>query len=172
MTILSSLFEYINSPELQAALLPAKIVMGSVGIFFVIAVIVLISKTSWIYFAYIYDLHEYNRFKPYGLPATAKHLKAAIYALDNGTFEERKKAIVELDTLLGTALERIGFAGKDTEDRLNKMSPTSFQDIEELKQAHHIRKAIEENPEYVLPYEEAERLVGVYRKAFASLDLS
>ena len=139
MTILPSLFEYINSPELQAALLPAKIVLGSVGIFFVVAV---------------------------------KHLKAAIYALDNGTFEERKKAIVELDALLGTALERIGFAGKDTEDRLNKMSSTSFRDIEELKQAHQIRKAIEENAEYVLPYEEAERLVGVYRKAFASLDLS
>lgn len=172
MTSLSALLEYINSPELQALLLPAKIVLGSAGIFFVVAVVILISKTGWLHLAYILDWHEYNRFKPYGLPSTSQHVKAAIHALDNGTFEERKQAIVELDTILGTAIERIGFLGATTEERLNKMSSSTFHDMEELKQAHQIRKAIETNPEYVLPYEEAERLVKVYQRAFSSLDLS
>lgn len=172
MTFLSSLFEYITSPELQTLLLPAKIVLGSVGIFFVIAVIILISKTGWLHLAYILDWHAYNKFKPYGLPETSKHVKAAINALDNGTFEERKQAIVDLDTLFGTALERIGFLGSTTQERLNKMSSSTFPDIEELKQAHLTRKAIESNAEYVLPYEEAERLVKVYQRAFSSLDLS
>lgn len=172
MTFLDSLFEYINSPELQTFLLPAKIVLGSAGIFFVIAVVILISKTGWLKFAYLIDWYEHNTFKPYGLPATSQHVKAAINALDNGTFDERKQAIIELDTILGTVLERIGFLGENTEERLNKMYSLTFPDIEELKQAHQIRKAIEANPEYVLPYEEAERLVKVYQKAFSSLDLS
>ena len=161
----------INSPEFHESIFLAKLIFGAVGILFVVFTFFLVWRTSWIKFAYLFDLAEILSFRPYGLGKMTRAWKRVRARLETENEAEYKLAVLGADSLLGETLKRMGFTGDTVEEQLNKVRPTVIPNVEDLKAAHRIRNNIVHDPDYRLTYTEARRVIDIYEKAFGGLDL-
>ncbi len=82
-----------------------------------------------------------------------------------------KLAVVEANNILNGALRAAGYQGKNLGERLSKIVPVEFCNIEEVKRAHEIKKRIDSEPDFSLTHGEAKMLVDIYKKALQDLNL-
>ncbi|MBI2574140.1 MAG: hypothetical protein HYV78_01995 [Candidatus Wildermuthbacteria bacterium] len=164
-------FSQINSPAFQDFLFPFKIILGSIGIFFLVAIIVLIRKTSWIYFAYIWDWKEYLSFKPYGVEKITLQWEKATERMKSEYSDDYKLAIAQADLILKETLDKLGVAGDSVIEKLQKVSPHIISNTDELIEVQQIVDNVVHDPGYMLRREEAERVMKVFERTFDNLDL-
>lgn len=164
-------FSQINSPAFQDFLLPFKIIFGSIGIFFLIAIFILIRKTSWIYFAYLWDWKEYLTFRPYGVDKIAEQWKKIQERMKSEYSDDYKLAITEADSILKNTLNKLGAPGDSVVEKLQKVSPHVISNTEELISVQQVVDNVVHDPGYVLYRQEAERVIKVFERTFDGLDL-
>ncbi len=94
-------------------------------------------------------------------------------AIENYLEEDRpglwRKAIINADEILSEVVARMGYLGKNLDERLETVSPANpaeFPSMLEAWRAHQVRKFVEEDKDYVPTREVAERTIAIYRNIF------
>ncbi|MFA5872112.1 MAG: hypothetical protein WC858_05355 [Parcubacteria group bacterium] len=91
--------------------------------------------------------------------------------LELGSVASGKVAIIESDRLLGEILEKMGYAGKDTDERIKAVKPGLILGIEDAAKSHEIFKKIIQDPSYEISLEEIRSVMDAYERVFNGLEL-
>lgn len=79
-------------------------------------------------------------------------------------------AIIQADKILDELMTRMGYHGRNLEERLANVNPRlypeQFPSMAEAYKAHQVRAFIEEDPNYMVSREVAEKTIGIYRNIF------
>jgi hypothetical protein len=79
-----------------------------------------------------------------------------------------KQAIIEADTILEEMLEKMGYKGDSIGDKLKQVEKSDFVTLNEAWEAHKVRNRIAHSgSNFTLSKDEAERVIGMYRKVFS-----
>jgi len=62
--------------------------------------------------------------------------------LDSGRESQYKIAIIEMDDLINELLGKLGYAGENMAERLEKIAPGEIEHKEQLREAHELRNQI------------------------------
>jgi hypothetical protein len=82
-----------------------------------------------------------------------------------------KIAMIEADQMFGETLEKIGYKGKDTGERMTEVKSGQLIGLEEAKYAHEVFKKIVRNSGHEVSLEEIKTALGGYEKVFRGLEL-
>jgi hypothetical protein len=91
--------------------------------------------------------------------------------LELGSVASGKIAIIESDKLLGEILEKMGYAGKDTDERIKIVKPGLIIGIEDAAKSHEIFKKIIQDPSHEISIEEIKSVMDAYERVFNGLEL-
>lgn len=152
-------------------LLVMKIVFSVVAIFFVVSIIFLLKRTTWLRFRYLEDFAEVTTNMPFGVKKTFKQWERVVKRLEKGKESEYRMAIVEADALLRETLEKMGYKGQTIKDLLDQVDSKTLPNIEKIRGAHDFRNTIVHDPSYELSLEEARKVMGVYEQTFRDLQM-
>ncbi|MFA6193993.1 MAG: hypothetical protein WC726_03985 [Parcubacteria group bacterium] len=82
-----------------------------------------------------------------------------------------KIAVIEADQMFGETLEKIGYKGKDTGERMAEVKPGQLIGLEEAKYAHEVFKKIVHNSSHEIDVAEIQVAIEGYEKVFRGLEL-
>ena len=82
-----------------------------------------------------------------------------------------KIAMIEADQMFGETLEKIGYKGRDTGERMAEVKSGQLIGLEEAKYAHDIFKKVVRNSGDDISMEEIQIALGGYEKVFRGLEL-
>lgn len=91
--------------------------------------------------------------------------------LRTGNPSQYKAAVLETDTLAEEMLSGIGFEGSNMGERLSAVREGQIVALGDLRAGHATRNRIIQDPAFALSREEAEAVLGRYRKFFEELEL-
>lgn len=168
---LLELLSVINNPGLQSTLTPFRWIFGILGILLALFSVLVIWRTMWLKFAFLFDFTEFFTFRPYGLRRMASKWQKIQMRLESANEAEYKLAVVEADGMLSDILMRMGFRGETLGDRLKTLSTAILANLADVERAHEIRNSVAHNPDYRLTLQEAQRTLAIYETAFTNLDL-
>lgn len=160
---------YLNSGELQKTLVPLKIAIILLLALCLFLITYFIFKTSYVKLLFLQDLFEIVTYRPYGLKKVEKQWKKIIKRLESGKEAEYKLAVIEADSMMDSILKKMGYSGKNLEDRLKQLTEASIHNLSELSDAHKIRDNIVHDPDYRLSLENAEKTLAIYEEAFKNI---
>lgn len=169
--LIQTFLERLVSPELQKPLLIIKIVLGGLGIFFLGFIILIVHRTSWVRFAFVWDILEFLTFRPYGLRRMTQKWRKIKERMESPNESEWKLVLIEADSMLDESLKRMGFRGEGMDDRIKTIAPTIVSNIQDVMEAHQVRNNIVHDPDYRLTLDKARKAFDAYEKAFRELDL-
>ena len=84
--------------------------------------------------------------------------------LKSNNESEHKVAIIEADNLIDDLIEKLGYAGKNLSERLDKISPGQLEYVEEIRKAHETRNKIIHEENFQISREEAKKTLDLYEK--------
>jgi hypothetical protein len=88
-----------------------------------------------------------------------------------GNISNAKIAIIEADQMFGETLEKIGYKGKDTGEKIAAVKPGQLIGLEEVIQSHDIFKKVVRNSGHEIDVEEIQEALAGYEKVFRGLEL-
>ncbi len=162
---------YLTPLKLPGFLFIPKIVLGSLGIFFLIFIVFALIKSSYLRYLLWYDVKEFLTYRAFGVRKFTKQWEALVLRLEAGSQEEYKLALIEADNLLDEAMRRVGYAGQSLSEKLAKLSPVMLSNVKEAEEVHQMRDTIVHDPNFVLTLDQARKAMAVYEKSFQDLDL-
>lgn len=81
-----------------------------------------------------------------------------------------RRAILEADSLLEEIIEKVGYEGKTFGERLSRIHPAQFQNLDGLWEAHKVRNRIaHESGHYSLSKEQTDLVLALFQKALKEL---
>ena len=160
---------FIMAPQVEGWLLILKISFIAFSLGLIVFMIFLLVKSSWLKFLILYDTAEFMSFRPYGVKRLEKRWGKITVRLDTGLESEYKIAIIEADSMMDDTLKRMGYGGESLGERLEKLTPATLPNIENIRQVHQIRNNIIHDPDYKLSLDDAKNLLEVYERAFREL---
>lgn len=89
----------------------------------------------------------------------------------SGDMAKAKIAMIEADQMFSETLEKIGYKGKDTAEKIALVKPGQMIGLEEAKQAHEVFKKVVRNAKYEVDISEIQTALGGYEKVFRGLEL-
>jgi hypothetical protein len=160
----------INSPEIQAKLLPLKIIFGGIGLFFFGMIIFLSIRATWTMFMW-FDVREFFTFRAFGLRKATGRWHKIMARLATADEAEYKLAIMEADNIVDEVLRKMNIAGENLTERLQKVSPAVLTNLQDVVKAHGVRDNIVHDPDYRLTLQEARNILAIYEATFQSWDI-
>ncbi|MDD4111185.1 MAG: hypothetical protein PHS54_06575, partial [Clostridia bacterium] len=157
--------------ELQATLLPIKLVCVIFTLFLLAAVIYFMLNSSWLQYKFIEDTTEFFSWQSYGMKQIEKKWAKIKGLIEYGNESEFKLAIIEADDFLNDILKEREYEGKDFQDSLKKASRLIGDNSSEILWAHEIRNTIVYNPDYSLGLEQIRKVLDIYESAINSIGL-
>lgn len=158
-------------PPYSQVILALKIAFILITIILLGIIFYTITSTSWLKFRATEDINEFIKFKPYGSDKYVKEWKKIMKRIDSGIEAEYKLAIIEIDTMLGEILQRMGHNEGTIEKNLDKVTSIEIPNIDILKEARKTRNGVIYDPDYQLSKEKAKEVMDVYQEAFRSLGI-
>jgi len=165
-----NILSFLADPPFETSLFIIKVVFISVSLSFLVGIIYFSRNTQWLQWAFGEPRKEFLTQRPYGTERIDSVWKEIVKRLDAGLESEYKLALIEADGLLDEVLERMGYRGKDLEERLDKIAVSQIPNVEEIKKVHKVRGDIVRDPDYRLSLEEAKRLMEVYKRTLDNLE--
>jgi len=165
------IISYILSPELQEKLLPMRVIFIALSLIFIIGIILLTSKTTYLRIKYRQGLTEFSKFKPFGLRKLIKRWKRIKKRLDKNNVNNAKLAILEADKLVDDILKRLGYTGENLDDRLEKIDTNLVPSLEILQEIHITSKKISEHYDYYLTMKDSKSIIEKYEKVLQELQV-
>ena len=165
---MNSVFLLITSPTFLFYL---KIVFIVIGALFLLGVIFLLLKNTWLKRRFLEDWTEFLIYRPFGVKKTFKQWARVLKRLDTGKEPDYKLAVIEADGLLNDILKKMGYEGETMAKILEQLDATVLPNIEEIWKVHKIRNNIVHDPDYELNLEQARKILGIYEKSFRTLEM-
>jgi hypothetical protein len=89
----------------------------------------------------------------------------------SGDLPKVKIAMIEADQMFGETLEKIGYKGKDTADKIAAVKPGQLIGLEEAKGSHEVYKKVVRNSGSDVSAEEIQAALEGFEKVFRGLEL-
>ena len=89
----------------------------------------------------------------------------------SGDMSKTKIAMIEADQMFGETLEKIGYKGKDTGERIEMVKPGQLIGLEEVKYSHEVFKKIVRDSGREISSPEIQAALTGYEKVFRGLEL-
>ncbi len=161
-----------TSPELQARLLPVKILFIIFTLVFLFYVLYFYMNSSYLRFQFLQDVNEFFSWQAYGLKEINRRWKRITKNLGGENEEEHKLAIIEADDLLYQLMEEKGYEGGTFELLIEGVGIRVMPNQEEILFAHKIRNAIVYDTSYVLDIQIAKKAISDYETAIKNLAIA
>ena len=165
---MNNIFSIITSATFLFYLKIAFIVIGAL---FLLGIIFLLLKNSWLKRRFFEDWTEFFIYRPFGVKKTFKQWTKVLKRLDTGKEADYKLAIIEADGLLNDILKKIGYNGKTMAKILEQLDVTILPNIEQVWKVHKIRNNVVHDPDYELRLEQAREALEIYEKTFRDLEM-
>ena len=158
-------------PEFTGFFLYLKIIFILISLFFLISIIILLLKSSWLKRRYLESVTEFITYRPFGVKETFKHWNKIIKRLETDREAEYKLAVIEADGLLDSVLEKMGYKGDSFAQRLEQIGPSVLPNLEEVWKVHKTRNNIVHDPDYRLTLAQAKTMLEIYEKTLRDLEM-
>jgi len=165
---MNNIFLLITSPTFLFYL---KIVFIIIGALFLLGIILLLLKNSWLKRRFLEDWTEFFIYRPFGVKKTFKQWAKVLKRLDTAKEADYKLAVIEADGLLNDILNKMGYKGETMAKVLEQINATILPDIEQIWEVHKVRNNLVHDPDYELSLEQARKILGVYEKSFRTLEM-
>ncbi|MBU2635421.1 hypothetical protein KJ841_03060 [Patescibacteria group bacterium] len=165
---MNNIFSIIISPTFLFYLKIAFIVIGAL---FLLGIIFLLLKNSWLKRRFLEDWTEFFIYRPFGVKKTFKQWAKVLKRLETGKEADYKLAVIEADGLLNDILKKMGYKGETMAKILEQLDSTVLPDIEQIWEVHKIRNKVVHDPDYELNLEQARKILGIYEKSFRTLEM-
>lgn len=164
-----AIMNYFDIPILVSVLIVIRLLAIFASIFFILAIIYSLLKTTWLKRLFLWDAQEFFTYHPHGVKALAKQWIKIKSRLDTGMESEFKLALIEADSLLDDILKKMGYGGESLGERLEKLTAASLPNIDEIKEAHQSRNNIVHDPDYRLTLDESKNVIASFERALVDL---
>lgn len=148
-----------------------KIIFIILALIFLIGIILLILKNSWLKRRFLEDLTEFFIYRPFGVKKTFKEWVKINKRLEVGQEADYKLAVIEADSLLNDILAKMGYGGGTITDRLKQIDSTILPNINQVWEVHKIRNNVVYDPDYQLSLDQATKILGVYEESLRHLEI-
>lgn len=165
---MNNIFSLITSPTF---LLYIKIIFIIIGALFLLGIIALLLKNSWLKRRFLEDWTEFFIYRPFGVKKTFKQWAKVLKRLDTGKEADYKLAVIEADGLLNDILKKMEYKGETMAKILEQINATILPNIEEIWEVHKIRNNVVHDPDYELSLEQARKILEIYEKSFRTLEM-
>ena len=165
---MNNILSFIISPTFIFYLKIAFIVIGAL---FLLGIIFLLLKNSWLKRRFLEDWTEFFIYRPFGVKKTFKQWAKVLKRLETGKEADYKLAVIEADGLLNDILKKMGYKGETMAKILEQLDSTVLPDIEQIWEVHKIRNNVVHDPDYELNLEQARKILGIYEKSFRTLEM-
>lgn len=162
---------YILSPGLQEKLLSLKVIFIILSAIFLIGIILLSLKTTYLRMRYWQNRKDLSRLKPSGERKLVKNWKRIKKRLEKDDEGAAKMAILEADKMVGDVLKRMGYLGENLDERLEKIDRNIIPSLDLLKEIHIISNKIDQDFEYYVSLKDAKKIIDNYEKIFEELQM-
>lgn len=169
--MLSKIFSFLNSQELQETLFPTRIVFLAISAIFTVLIVIILLRTHYLQWLFVQDWVEFLTRRPFGAKRITGGWNNILKHLDTGVESEYKLAVIEADDLMDSSLRRLGYTGAALEERLQKLTSATLPNINQVLEAHKIRNNVVHNPDYRLSLDEAKKTLSIYEQAFKDLQI-
>ncbi len=163
---------FIDSPSIQDALFPIKLVFIAFTLFFLCAVIYFYYNSTYLKYKFLQDTSEFLSWRAYGLGDVSKRWEAIMKKTQSGLESEYKLAIIDADDFLYQTLEEKGFNGENFEELLNDAKKRISIDADTIMEDHRIRNTIVYEPDYKLDSKLAEKMLSEYETVIKNTAIS
>ncbi|MFH1392586.1 MAG: hypothetical protein ABIG90_02845 [bacterium] len=159
-----------HSPWPQRLLLGTKIIFLLFSVFLIISIIIVTLQSrpfleeSWFM---TFKGVDVPLLTPGKLRRKWQIIKKRLQSRDESNY---KMAVVEADKILDNLLERAGYPGKSLGDRLKRLTPAQFSNLDALWQAHKLRNNIVHDIETEVKFHQAQEAVEAIQKALDELE--
>lgn len=145
-----------------------KIIAAFVSVLLFIDIILLFSKR----------IRTDIRFALYGTPAMRFNKSKYIPRWDSiqrrlteGSVASGKMAVVEADKMLDEALGKLGYAGKNTEEKINAVKPGQLVGIDDVREIHSLHQHIMEDPTHEASLDEMKNALAAYERVLRGVGM-
>ncbi len=167
--IVNNIFEFIFHPQFTGILLFLKVVFVIASAILAINIYFLLKTSTWKDWRFRNIFSEFLHYKTLQAADISKKWKRVENLLESKKENNCKIAVLEAYDLLKKALEMDGYTGSTMEEQLAKVDPADIPDPEPVLKAVQFRNSIVKEPEKKVNYQEAEKAVKSFEKAFESL---
>jgi len=91
--------------------------------------------------------------------------------LEEGSIASGKIAIVEADKMLNEALGKLGYAGKDTAEKVSTIKPGQLVGIDDVREIQHFFHQIVKDPTHEIGMDEIKKAVATYERVFRGIEM-
>jgi hypothetical protein len=91
--------------------------------------------------------------------------------LAEGSIASGKLAIIEADKMLDEALGKMGYAGRNTEEKISKVKPGQLVGIDEVRNIHHLHDMILEDPTHEASPGEIRNALDAYERVLRGVGM-
>jgi len=165
---MNNIFSIITSPTFIFYL---KIIFIVFGALFLLGIIFLLLKNTWLKRRFLEDWTEFLIYRPFGVKKTFKQWAKVLKRLDTGKEADYKLAVIEVDGLLSDILKKMGYKGETMAKILEQLDATILPNIEQIWKVHKIRNNVVHDPDYELSLEQARKILGIYEESFRTLEM-
>lgn len=100
-----------------------------------------------------------------------KRWEAIRKGVNEGNISAGKIAVIEADKMLGEVLEKIGYKGKDTGEKIAAVKVGQLEGIQDAVRAHETFRQIVQDPSHKIGLEGLQETLAGYEKVFRGLEL-
>jgi hypothetical protein len=167
---LADILNFLLFPPQTPGLMIFKYTLLFFTFFFAFLIVWLSIKSTFWKRLFIWDLIEVLTFRAHKLGGYSQRWKKIISRLEKKSEAEAKLAILEADSLLDEVLKKSGYPGETLTERLEKLTPATLPNLEELKKARQVRESIISDPTYRLEFGKAKEILKIYERALTYLE--
>lgn len=164
------IISFLVDPPFTTTFFALKCLFIGIFVFFLVSIIFFLKKTHWWQWRFGEGSKDFFTEQSYEIKKIEEIWTKIDDRLKTNLESEYKLAIIEADGLLGEVLEKIGFTGKDYEERLEKMTTDQLSNLDKIKKVHQVRVNIIRDPDYRLNLDNAKKIIDVYREALENLE--
>ncbi len=149
-----------------------KFVSGGISLVLFAGIVVIVRKT--IRLANPIEKLEENILQLGRIPKSileehSRSWEAVLAKMESTNASDWKFAIIQADSILDDILKHSGFVGENMGDRLKQINPSQMDSLNDIWEAHKVRKDLAHSPDRPITQEEARHVIARFEKAFREL---
>jgi hypothetical protein len=161
----------IISPGFAVFWQTMRIIFISVSLFLIGLLIFLLSVNDYFEWRYAENYTELRKTKPRFRIDIKRRWKEVLENTQSNDDADRRLSVIDADDIFNEVLEKVGYVGDNTYDKLARLNENIIPNINEIKKAYEVKKEIMHDPNRNLEEDEAKNLVSRYEKALKDLQV-
>ena len=163
--------EFLISPQLQERILFLKIIFIIVSVLFFLGILYFLLKSNYLKESYLQDLKNLSAFRGFGRRKIIRKWTKIRKRLKKGSEAQQKLSLIEVLQMFDDALKRMGYGGKNLDERLKKLTEDDISNLKLVLEAQQVCQDIARDPDYRLSRDKAEEILNIFEKALKDLQV-